>query len=83
MDHERREMSEKRETVNAAMDQAIPRLAGNIATGRVEDSILFPKKFAQSADFRKNKKEYHAAAGESAIHSGEHLVWNRPRTLCQ
>jgi hypothetical protein len=51
LDHERREMSEKRETVNAAMDQAIPRLAGNIVTGRVEDSILFPKKFAQSANF--------------------------------
>ncbi len=44
LDHERREMSEKRETVNAAMDQAIPRLAGNIATGRAEDSMLPPAK---------------------------------------
>jgi hypothetical protein len=31
LDHERREMSEKRETVNADMDQTIPRLARVIA----------------------------------------------------
>ncbi|MFP4437575.1 MAG: hypothetical protein ACLFVO_10030 [Chloroflexaceae bacterium] len=44
-------MSENRETANAAMDQAIPRLAGDIASGRAEDSWLFHKKVAQSATF--------------------------------
>ncbi|MFP4438431.1 MAG: hypothetical protein ACLFVO_14405 [Chloroflexaceae bacterium] len=33
-------MSEYRETANAAMDQAIPRLAGDIASGRAEDSAF-------------------------------------------
>ncbi|MFP4440171.1 MAG: hypothetical protein ACLFVO_23295 [Chloroflexaceae bacterium] len=34
-------MSEHRETANAAMDQAIPRLAGDIAFGRAEETSLF------------------------------------------
>jgi len=32
-------MSETRETTSADMDQAIPRLAGDIASGRAEDSL--------------------------------------------
>jgi hypothetical protein len=43
-------MSEHRETANAAMDQAIPRLAGAIAAGRAEDSMLFHKTFALCAN---------------------------------
>ncbi|MFP4440676.1 MAG: hypothetical protein ACLFVO_25860 [Chloroflexaceae bacterium] len=44
MNHEHREMSEHRETIRAAMDQAIPCLAGDIASGRVEATrSLFPK----------------------------------------
>ncbi|MFP4438590.1 MAG: hypothetical protein ACLFVO_15205 [Chloroflexaceae bacterium] len=34
-------MSETRETANADMYPAIPGLVGNIASGRVEDSISF------------------------------------------
>jgi len=36
-------MSEHRETANAAMDQAIPRLVGDIAAGRAEE-VIFPTK---------------------------------------
>ncbi len=38
LDHERREMNEHRETATAAMDQAIPCLAGDSASGRVEEA---------------------------------------------
>jgi hypothetical protein len=34
-------MSETRETANADMDLAIPRWAGDIASGRAEGDILF------------------------------------------
>jgi hypothetical protein len=34
-------MSNNRETANAAMNQAIPRLAGDIASGRAKDTMLF------------------------------------------
>ncbi|MFP4436281.1 MAG: hypothetical protein ACLFVO_03460 [Chloroflexaceae bacterium] len=44
-------MSEIRETANAAMDQAIPHLAGDIASGRAEVTIVFHEKFAHSANF--------------------------------
>jgi len=37
-------MSEPRETVNAAMQQTIPGLTGNIASGRAEDSRSFAQK---------------------------------------
>jgi len=48
-------MSEHRETTNAAMDQAIPHLAADIASGRAEPDILF---------FQKERKlPYHAVAG--------------------
>jgi hypothetical protein len=44
-------MSDHRETVNAAMDQAIPCSAGDIASGRAEETILFHKNFALRAKF--------------------------------
>jgi len=34
-------MSEKRKTANADIAQAIPRLAGDIASGRTEEPSLF------------------------------------------
>jgi hypothetical protein len=44
-------MSEHREPANAAMDQTIPHLTGNIASGRAEDSMLFHKNVARCATF--------------------------------
>jgi hypothetical protein len=44
-------MSEKHEPAGAAMNQAIPRLAGDIAAGSAEDSILYAQKFALCANF--------------------------------
>jgi hypothetical protein len=44
-------MSETRETANADVQQAIPGLTGDSASGRAEDSILFHKNFARSAKF--------------------------------
>jgi hypothetical protein len=43
LDHENHDMSEKRETANADMQQTIPRLTGDIASGRAEVSIFFTK----------------------------------------
>ncbi|MFP4440902.1 MAG: hypothetical protein ACLFVO_27010 [Chloroflexaceae bacterium] len=40
MDHEHHEMNETRETANAAMYPPIPHLAGNIASGRAEETIF-------------------------------------------
>jgi len=34
-------MSENRETATADMDQAIPRVAGDIASGRAEETSFF------------------------------------------
>jgi hypothetical protein len=44
-------MSEHRETATAAMQQAIPDLAGDIASGRTEDTMLVHKNVAQRATF--------------------------------
>jgi hypothetical protein len=38
LDHERRDMSELRETANADMEQTIPRLTGDIASSRAEET---------------------------------------------
>jgi hypothetical protein len=40
LDYEQHDMSENRETANADMYQAIPCLAGDIVSGRAEDSML-------------------------------------------
>jgi len=61
-------MSEIRETTNADMYRAIPRLAGDRASGRVEQDILFGKNVAPGATFfPKREKTYHAAAGKSGL----------------
>jgi hypothetical protein len=65
LDHEKHDMREHRETANAAMAQAIPRLAGDIAVGRAEEPGSFPKKIHFVDFFGKRKRMYHAAAGES------------------
>jgi hypothetical protein len=44
-------MSEHRETTSAAMDQAIPHLAEDIASGMAESSMLFHKDSAHGATF--------------------------------
>jgi len=40
LDHERHDMRENREPAGAAMHQAIPRLTGDIASGRAEETIV-------------------------------------------
>ncbi|MFP4437848.1 MAG: hypothetical protein ACLFVO_11430 [Chloroflexaceae bacterium] len=44
-------MSEHRETANTDMYPAIPRLAGDIASGRAKNSMLFHKNVALCATF--------------------------------
>jgi hypothetical protein len=46
LDHEHHEMSENHETASAAMNQTIPRLPGDIASGRAELDILLQKNVA-------------------------------------
>jgi hypothetical protein len=50
-------MSETRETPNADMYRAIPRLAGDRASGRVEQDILFGKKVAPGATFFQKERK--------------------------
>jgi hypothetical protein len=50
LDHEHHDMRETHEPAGAVMDQAIPRLAGDNASGRAEDYILLHKTFAHSAN---------------------------------
>jgi hypothetical protein len=59
------EMSEQRETTNTDMDQAIPRLAGDIAPGRAENSRSFSQTNSRCEFVCEKEKAYHAAAGES------------------
>jgi hypothetical protein len=61
-------MSEKRETANADIQQTIPGLTGDIASGRAEDSRSFSQKNSRCEFFVKKKQKYHAAAGDSAVH---------------
>jgi hypothetical protein len=50
LDHEQYDMRETRETANADRYQTIPRLAGVIASGRAEVSILFQEMSAHRAN---------------------------------
>ncbi|MFP4439586.1 MAG: hypothetical protein ACLFVO_20275 [Chloroflexaceae bacterium] len=61
-------MSEHRKTANAAMDQTLPHLAGDIASGRAEEIRSFSQKFTLWIFSVKKKRDYHAAAGESGFH---------------
>jgi len=56
-------MSEHRETANAAMDLAISRLMGDIASGRAKETRSFSQKFSLCEKIKK----HHAAAGESGF----------------
>jgi hypothetical protein len=49
-------MSETRETANAAMDRAIPHVAGDSASGRAEEPGSFSRKNSQREFFREKKK---------------------------
>jgi len=50
-------MSEHRETANADMHQAIPRLVGNIASGRAEDSFSCSQTCCTTCNMFVNKKK--------------------------
>jgi hypothetical protein len=57
------------------MQQAIPRLAGDIAAGRAEDPILLHKKFAQGANFLcKRKNSTMLPQANRAIRPGKCLI---------
>jgi len=57
LDHEQHEISENRETANADMDPAIPRLVGDIASGSAEEARSFSQKNSLSEFFcEKDKK---------------------------
>ena len=57
LDHESREMSEKRETATADRYQTIPRLAGVIASGRAEDSLSCSHTICTLCKWCVNKKQ--------------------------
>jgi hypothetical protein len=61
-------MSEQRETANTDMYQAIPRLAGDIASGRAEETRSFSQNNSRCELFCEKEKTYHAAVGESGFH---------------
>jgi hypothetical protein len=68
-------MNETRETAHAGMQQAIPRLAGDIAAGRAEDPILLHKKFAPCANFLcKRKNSTMLPQANRAIRPGKCLI---------
>jgi len=76
-------MSETREPANADMYQMIPRLAGDIASGRVERDS-FSEHVAQNKvpHVPKKIKKHHAAAGKSGSHWGKRPVACPPRNFC-
>jgi hypothetical protein len=49
-------MSETRETTTADMDQAIPRLVGDIASSRAEDIVSFSQKHSRCECFCEKEK---------------------------
>jgi len=58
-------MSENRETTNTNMDQALPRLAGDIVSGRAEQDILLQAFWRCAPKCLQKIKKHHAAAGEN------------------
>jgi hypothetical protein len=56
LDHEDHEMSEKHEPAGAAMYPALPRLAGDIASGRAEEPRSFSRKFGSPSQIFVKKK---------------------------
>jgi hypothetical protein len=68
-------MSETRETATADMQQAIPRLAGDIASDRAQETRSFSQKYSQRECFCEKEKTYHAAAGEAGFHRVKRPVY--------
>jgi hypothetical protein len=57
LDHEYHEISENRETANADMQQAIPGLVGDSASGRAEEISLFTKIWLREPNFGEKIKQ--------------------------
>jgi hypothetical protein len=77
LDHEHHETSEKRETANADMDQAISRLAGNIACGSMVLFLSCSQKNSRCEFFC--EQDLFASALPEANWAGcpdKRLVWN-------
>jgi hypothetical protein len=75
-------MSEHREPANAAMQQALPPNAGDIASGMAEHSRSCSQKNSQREFFCEQEKTYHAAAGETGFHRVNARFARSPRNAC-
>jgi hypothetical protein len=67
-------MNENRETTSADMDQVIPHLAEDSASGRVEEPRSFAQKNSQREFFCAKEKTSHAAAGEAGLQLVKRVV---------
>jgi len=67
-------MSENRESANAAMDQAIPRLAGERASGRAEKTRSFSQKNSRCEFFCEKEKSTMLPQAHRAVHPGKCLI---------
>jgi hypothetical protein len=63
-------MNEARKTANADMQQTIPGLTGNIASGRAEDPMLLHKKNSQREFFCAKEKEVPCCRRRIGLPSG-------------
>jgi len=68
LEHESRDMNEHRETTSADVDQVIPHVAEDSASGWVEETRSCSQKNSQREFFCEQEKTYHAAAGETGFH---------------
>jgi hypothetical protein len=64
-------MSATRETANADMDQVIPRLVGDIASGRAEEVIFFTKMLHRVQHFCEKREKVPCCRRRIRIPSGE------------
>jgi hypothetical protein len=68
-------MSEHRETANADVQQTIPRLVGDIASGRAEDFRSCSQKHSRCECFcEQEKRSTTLPQAHRAIHSGNGLI---------
>jgi len=82
LDHEQREMSDKREVTSAGMHYAILHLTVDSASGKTEETRSLSQKTCTKCKFFVTKiKQYHAAAGEPAFGAGTRLEQATPGNL--